>query len=150
MSHASIDDSTLPGHTRVLIIGSGPAGYTAAVYASRAMLSPVLIQGTQPGGQLTITTEVENWPGETEIQGPDLMVKMEAHARAMGARIFIDTVTALDLSRRPFTAQLDSGWELHGAPSIAFDAARGVMRCAQAVTKEIEADYHPDMKLGQQ
>ncbi|SMO32731.1 thioredoxin-disulfide reductase [Paracoccus laeviglucosivorans] len=111
MSHVPNDaqDATLPGHTRVLIVGSGPAGYTAAVYASRAMLSPVLIQGMQPGGQLTITTEVENWPGETEIQGPDLMIKMEAHARAMGARIFIDTVTRLDLSKRPFTAHLDSG-----------------------------------------
>ena len=63
----------------------------------------------QAGGQLTITTEVENWPGETEIQGPDLMVKMEAHARAMGARIFIDTVTKLDLKARPFVAHLDSG-----------------------------------------
>ncbi|MTH76223.1 thioredoxin-disulfide reductase [Paracoccus aestuariivivens] len=111
MSHAPVDSApaTLPSHTRVLIVGSGPAGYTAAVYASRAMLSPVLIQGMQPGGQLTITTEVENWPGETEIQGPDLMVKMEAHAKAMGAGIFIDTVTKLDLQVRPFVAELDSG-----------------------------------------
>ena len=110
MSQAQNDaDSVLPAHTRVLIVGSGPAGYTAAVYASRAMLSPVLIQGMQPGGQLTITTEVENWPGETEIQGPDLMVRMEAHARAMGARVFIDTVTRLDLKARPFAAELDSG-----------------------------------------
>ncbi|MDS9466180.1 thioredoxin-disulfide reductase [Paracoccus sp. MBLB3053] len=111
MSHAPADFTapSLPSHTRVLIVGSGPAGYTAAVYASRAMLEPVLIQGMQPGGQLTITTEVENWPGETEIQGPDLMVKMEAHAKAMGARIFIDTVTKLDLSVRPFVAELDSG-----------------------------------------
>ncbi|PTW44132.1 thioredoxin-disulfide reductase [Rhodovulum kholense] len=96
-------------HVRVLIIGSGPAGYTAAVYASRAMLDPVLIQGIQPGGQLTITTEVENWPGETEIQGPDLMVKMEAHARAMGAEIVSDYISRLDLSKRPFTAFADSG-----------------------------------------
>ena len=111
MSHVPAENATpvLPAHTRVLIVGSGPAGYTAAVYASRAMLEPVLIQGMQPGGQLTITTEVENWPGETEIQGPDLMVKMEAHARAMGARIFIDTVTRLDLKVRPFVAELDSG-----------------------------------------
>lgn len=113
MSHAAESpDAVLPAHTRVLIVGSGPAGYTAAVYAARAMLSPVLIQGMQPGGQLTITTEVENWPGETEIQGPDLMVKMEAHARAMGARIFIDTVTRLDLQVRPFVATLDSGARL--------------------------------------
>ncbi|MFZ1725547.1 MAG: thioredoxin-disulfide reductase [Albidovulum sp.] len=96
-------------HTRVLIIGSGPAGYTAAVYAARAMVSPLLIQGIQPGGQLTITTEVENWPGDTEVQGPDLMVRMEAHAKAMGAEVISDHISALDLSKRPFTAQSDSG-----------------------------------------
>ncbi len=96
-------------HVKLLIIGSGPAGYTAAVYASRAMLEPMLIQGMQPGGQLTITTEVENWPGETEIQGPELMVKMEAHAKAMGAEIVTDLVTSLDLGQRPFTATCDSG-----------------------------------------
>ncbi|KFE34391.1 thioredoxin-disulfide reductase [Thioclava atlantica] len=95
--------------TKVLIIGSGPAGYTAAVYASRAMLEPVLVQGIQPGGQLTITTEVENWPGESEIQGPDLMVKMEEHARAMGTEIIMDTITDLDVSKRPFVATGDSG-----------------------------------------
>ncbi|MBK5933798.1 thioredoxin reductase (NADPH) [Rhodovulum imhoffii] len=96
-------------HSKVLIIGSGPAGYTAAVYASRAMLEPVLIQGLQPGGQLTITTEVENWPGETEILGPDLMQKMEGHARAMGTEIVPDTITELNLSTRPFRATADSG-----------------------------------------
>lgn len=95
--------------TKVLIIGSGPAGYTAAVYSARAMLLPVLVQGIQPGGQLTITTEVENWPGETHVQGPDLMVKMEEHARAMGAEIVGDHISSLDLSRRPFVAQGDSG-----------------------------------------
>ena len=96
-------------HTRVLIIGSGPAGYTAAVYSARAMLSPLLIQGLQPGGQLTITTEVENWPGEREIQGPDLMVRMEEHARAMGAEVISDYISSLDLSQRPFVAKADSG-----------------------------------------
>ncbi|RED14409.1 thioredoxin-disulfide reductase [Pontivivens insulae] len=96
-------------HTRLLIIGSGPAGYTAAVYGARAMLEPVLIQGIQPGGQLTTTTEVENWPGNTEIQGPDLMVNMEAHAKAMGADIVSDYITSLDLSQRPFKAFADSG-----------------------------------------
>ncbi len=95
--------------SKVLIIGSGPAGYTAAVYSARAMLEPVLVQGLQPGGQLTITTEVENWPGHTEVQGPDLMVQMEEHARAMGAEIISDYITSLDLSARPFTAQSDSG-----------------------------------------
>lgn len=96
-------------HTRVLIVGSGPAGYTAAIYASRAMLQPVLVQGMQPGGQLTITTEVENWPGDTEVQGPELMTRMEAHARAMGAEIVTDLVTDLNLSVRPFVATCDSG-----------------------------------------
>ncbi|MEM8851139.1 MAG: thioredoxin-disulfide reductase [Pseudomonadota bacterium] len=96
-------------HSKVLIVGSGPAGYTAAVYASRAMLEPVLVQGIQPGGQLTITTEVENWPGDTEVQGPDLMVRMEAHAKAVGTDIVSDHIAALDLSKRPFTAQGESG-----------------------------------------
>ena len=96
-------------HTRVLIIGSGPAGYTAGVYAGRAMLNPVLVQGMEPGGQLTTTTEVENWPGDTEVQGPDLMVRMEAHARAVGCEVAGDIISDLDLSRRPFTASGDSG-----------------------------------------
>lgn len=96
-------------HTKVLIIGSGPAGYTAGVYASRALLNPILVQGIEPGGQLTTTTEVENWPGDTEVQGPDLMVRMESHARAVGCEIVGDIITDLDLSRRPFTAQGDSG-----------------------------------------
>ena len=96
-------------HTKVLIIGSGPTGYTAAVYASRAMLEPILVQGIEPGGQLTTTTEVENWPGDTEVQGPDLMVRMEAHAKAMGTEIIGDIISDLDLSQRPFTAKGDSG-----------------------------------------
>jgi thioredoxin reductase (NADPH) len=96
-------------HSPVLIIGSGPAGYTAAVYAARAMRNPVLIQGIQPGGQLTITTEVENWPGDTHVLGPDLMARMEAHARAMGADVVADQILRLDLSARPFRAEGDSG-----------------------------------------
>ncbi|MCL4066538.1 thioredoxin-disulfide reductase [Pseudomonas sp. GX19020] len=96
-------------HTKVLIIGSGPAGYTAAVYAARAMLQPLLIQGLQPGGQLTITTEVENWPGLKTVQGPNLMIEMEEHAREMGAEIIADYITSLDLKNRPFTAVADSG-----------------------------------------
>ncbi|GGH34333.1 thioredoxin reductase (NADPH) [Cribrihabitans marinus] len=96
-------------HTKVLIIGSGPAGYTAGVYAARAMLEPILVQGIEPGGQLTTTTEVENWPGDTEVQGPDLMVRMEAHAKAMGCEVVGDIISDLDLSQRPFTAKGDSG-----------------------------------------
>lgn len=98
-----------PRHTRLLIIGSGPAGYTAGIYASRAMLNPLLIQGMEPGGQLTTTTEVENWPGDVEVQGPDLMTRMESHARAMGTEIISDHIANLDLSKRPFTATSDSG-----------------------------------------
>ena len=96
-------------HTRTLIIGSGPAGYTAGVYAARAMLEPVLVQGLEPGGQLTTTTEVENWPGDISVQGPDLMARMEAHARAMGCEIVSDIITDLDLDSRPFVARGDSG-----------------------------------------
>ncbi|WP_050604802.1 thioredoxin-disulfide reductase [Ruegeria sp. 6PALISEP08] len=96
-------------HTKVLIIGSGPAGYTAGVYASRAMLEPILVQGIEPGGQLTTTTEVENWPGDTEVQGPDLMVRMQDHAKAMGCEVIGDIISDLDLSQRPFTAKGDSG-----------------------------------------
>ncbi len=96
-------------HTKVLIIGSGPAGYTAGVYASRAMLEPILVQGMEPGGQLTTTTEVENYPSFTEVQGPELMQKMEEHARAMGTEIISDIITELDLQNRPFTAKGDSG-----------------------------------------
>ncbi|HHC29874.1 MAG TPA: thioredoxin-disulfide reductase, partial [Rhodobacterales bacterium] len=95
--------------TKVLIIGSGPAGYTAGVYAARAMLSPILVQGIEPGGQLTTTTEVENYPSYLDVQGPELMAKMEEHARAMGPEIISDIITELDLQNRPFTAKGDSG-----------------------------------------
>lgn len=96
-------------HTKVLIIGSGPAGYTAGVYASRAMLEPILVQGMEPGGQLTTTTEVENYPSFIDIQGPELMMKMEEHARAMGTEVVGDLIVDLDISKRPFTAKGDSG-----------------------------------------
>lgn len=102
-------DSPETRHMKVLIIGSGPAGYTAAVYASRAMLEPVLIQGIQPGGQLTITTEVENWPGDATVMGPDLMQRMELHAREVGTEILSDHINRLDLSVRPFKAEGDGG-----------------------------------------
>ena len=97
--------------TKLLIIGSGPAGYTAAIYASRALLDPILIQGIQPGGQLTITTEVENWPGEKEIQGPDLMTNLEDHAKAAGTNIINSTIMKLDLKKYPFLAISDNGNE---------------------------------------
>ncbi|MDQ2081850.1 thioredoxin-disulfide reductase [Xanthobacteraceae bacterium Astr-EGSB] len=97
-------------HAKLVIIGSGPAGYTAAIYAARAMLEPILIQGIQPGGQLTITTDVENYPGFAEaIQGPWLMEQMQAQAAHVGARIVIDHVGKVDLSRRPFRIECDSG-----------------------------------------
>jgi thioredoxin reductase (NADPH) len=97
-------------HSRVLIIGAGPAGYTAAIYAARANLRPLLVEGLQPGGQLTITTEVENYPGFAEaVQGPWLMEQMQRQAEHVGARIVTDLVTAIELGRRPFIATGDSG-----------------------------------------
>jgi thioredoxin reductase (NADPH) len=97
-------------HAKVVIIGSGPAGYTAAIYAARAMLEPVLIQGIQPGGQLTITTDVENYPGFADvIQGPWLMEQMQNQAAHVGTNIVYDHVGKLDLSNRPFKLQCDSG-----------------------------------------
>jgi thioredoxin reductase (NADPH) len=99
-----------PRHSRVLILGSGPAGYTAAIYAARAMLAPVLIQGIQPGGQLTITTDVENYPGFADvIQGPWLMEQMQAQAEHMGTVIVSDHIVGADLKSRPFRLEGDSG-----------------------------------------
>jgi len=97
-------------HAKVIILGSGPAGCTAAIYAARAMLEPTLIAGIQPGGQLTITTEVENYPGFAEaIQGPWLMDQMQEQARALGTNFVTDTIAKVDLSRRPFTLMGDGG-----------------------------------------
>ena len=99
-----------PTHAKLVIIGSGPAGYTAAIYAARAMLEPILIQGIQPGGQLTVTTDVENYPGFAEVvQGPWLMEEMQKQAAHVGANIVVDHVTSLDLGRRPFRLSCDSG-----------------------------------------
>src|SRR6195256_1604784 len=97
-------------HSRVLIIGAGPAGYTAAIYAARANLKPMLVQGLQPGGQLTITTDVENYPGFAEvIQGPWLMEQMQRQAEHVGTKVILDMITEIELARRPFVAQGDSG-----------------------------------------
>jgi thioredoxin reductase (NADPH) len=99
-----------PRHTKVLIIGSGPAGYTAAIYTARANLAPLLIQGLQPGGQLSITTDVENYPGFAEaIQGPWLMDQMQAQAAHCGALLLFDLVTEVDLETRPFVVRTDGG-----------------------------------------
>ena len=97
-------------HFRLLILGSGPAGYTAAVYAARANLKPVVITGMQAGGQLTTTTEVDNWPGDAHgLTGPDLMVRMQAHAERFGTEVLFDHINKVDFSKRPFTLTGDAG-----------------------------------------
>ncbi len=97
-------------HQKLLILGSGPAGYTAAVYAARANLEPVLVTGMQMGGQLTTTTDVDNWPGDVEgLQGPDLMERMRQHAERFGTEIIFDHINEVDLSQHPFRLQGDSG-----------------------------------------
>jgi thioredoxin reductase (NADPH) len=102
--------STSSRHVRVLILGSGPAGYTAAIYAARAMLKPLMLQGIQPGGQLTITTDVENYPGFAKaIQGPWLMEEMKAQAEHVGTEIVMDHVSKVELDKRPFRLTCDSG-----------------------------------------
>jgi len=132
-------------HCRVLILGSGPAGYSAAVYAARANLNPVLITGMQAGGQLTTTTDVDNWPGDVEgLQGPDLMVRMQQHAERFNTEIIFDHINQADLKNRPFTLKGDSGNYLCdaliiatgasaqylGLPSEEAFAGKGVSACA--------------------
>ena len=111
------DTASNKRHAEILIIGSGPAGWTAAVYGARAMRDVLVVTGIQPGGQLTITTEVENYPGFTEIQGPELMVKMQEHAEAMGAKVADDHIASVDFSERPFRAVGESG-TLYTADSV--------------------------------
>jgi thioredoxin reductase (NADPH) len=106
-------------HSKVLIIGSGPAGYTAAIYAARASLNPMMVRGLEPGGQLTITTDVENYPGFADvIQGPWLMEQMEGQAAHVGTNMIDDIITSIDLSSRPFVAIGDSGDEYIGETVI--------------------------------
>ncbi len=105
-------------HAKLIIVGSGPAGYTAAIYAARAMLEPVLISGVQPGGQLTITTDVENYPGFADvIQGPWLMEQMRLQAEHVGTKMVTDHIIEADLSQRPFVLKGDSG-EVYTADTL--------------------------------
>ena len=105
-------------HTKVLIIGSGPAGYTAAIYAARALLKPILVFGSEPGGQLTTTTDVENFPGFSKvIQGPWLMEEMKGQASAVGTEMIQDHISKVDLSKKPFVATSDNG-QVYTADSI--------------------------------
>ncbi|WP_442592971.1 thioredoxin-disulfide reductase [Parapusillimonas sp. JC17] len=101
---------TTPKHAKVLILGSGPAGYTAAVYAARANLKPVLVTGLEQGGQLMTTTDVDNWPADAQgVQGPDLMQRFQAHAERFDTEMVFDHITSVDLSKRPFTLTGDTG-----------------------------------------
>lgn len=99
-----------PQHHRLIVLGSGPAGYTAAIYAARANLNPAIITGMEPGGQLTTTTDVENWPGDaTGVQGPELMQRMQQHAENFEAKLIYDHINQVDLSQRPFTLTGEAG-----------------------------------------
>ena len=125
----------MPKKTKLLIIGSGPAGYTAAVYGSRALLEPILVQGIQPGGQLTITTEVENWPGVKEIQGPDLMTNLEDHAKVAGTNIINDTIVNLDLKKYPFIAISDTGNQYEADSIVLATGAQAKWLCLESEDK---------------
>ena len=136
---------TTAKHAKVMILGSGPAGYTAAVYAARANLQPMLITGMAQGGQLMTTTEVDNWPAEAQgIQGPDLMQRFQEHAERFKAQIVFDQIHTVDLQQRPFTLTGDSGTytcdtlivstgasaKYLGLPSEEAFMGRGVSGCA--------------------
>ena len=123
-------------HTKILIIGSGPAGYTAAIYSARAMMDPILIAGIQQGGQLTITTDVENYPGYADpVQGPWMMEQMLAQSENVGAKIVNDTVTKAELDVTPFRFETDSG-DIYTADSVIIcTGAQGKMAGAGIRTK---------------
>ena len=142
---ASAGAETDATHHRLIVLGSGPAGYTAALYASRANLQPTVITGVEVGGQLTTTTDVENWPGDADgLQGPDLMQRMHVHVEKFGAKIVNDTVSSVDFSGRPLRLQGDSGGytcdaliiatgasaKYLGLPSEEAYKGRGVSACA--------------------
>ena len=102
--------TSTPKHAKVLILGSGPAGYTAAVYAARANLNPVLVTGLAQGGQLMTTTDVDNWPADADgVQGPDLMQRFQKHAERFNTEMLFDHIASVDLSKRPFTLNGDGG-----------------------------------------
>src|SRR5690606_5399315 len=145
-AHARPDGGNMAlEHHRLIILGSGPAGYTAAVYAARAALEPALITGIEVGGQMTTTTDVDNWPGDDQgVQGPELTERMRRHAERFGTKLIYDTVNAVDLSRRPFELDADSGEyscdaliiatgasaKYLGLPSEEAYKGRGVSACA--------------------
>jgi thioredoxin reductase (NADPH) len=132
-------------HHKLIILGSGPAGYTAAIYSARANLSPVVITGMEPGGQLTTTTDVDNWPGDVEgLQGPDLMVRMQKHAERFDTEVLFDQIVEVDFSKRPFTLKGDeitytadaliiatgASAQYLGLPSESAYKGKGVSACA--------------------
>jgi thioredoxin reductase (NADPH) len=132
-----MSDSATPNtlHSKVLIIGSGPAGYTAAIYAARANLQPLQVLGMQPGGQLMITTDVENYPGFADpIQGPWLMEQMEGQAKHVGVNLQHDLIVSVDLNNRPFRAVGDSGTVYTGDTLIITTGAQARWRSSAAAT----------------
>ena len=138
----------MSNHHKLIILGSGPAGYTAAVYAARANLKPVIITGVEQGGQLMTTTEVDNWPADAEgVQGPELMARFQAHAERFGTEMIFDQIHTVDLQNRPFTLKGDMGEytcdalivatgasaKYLGLPSEEAFAGKGVSTCATSI-----------------
>ena len=146
-----------PIHHRLIILGSGPAGYTAAVYAARANLNPVIITGIQQGGQLTTTTDVDNWPGDNDgVQGPELMQRMQAHAERFGTELIFDHIEQVDLQKRPFTLKGSGTYSCDaliiatgasakylGLESETTFAGRGVSACAKSPMRKAATRIAP-------